>query len=111
MAEETRQGKDWYRLDNAGVLYTALQKERYSAIYRFSALMTEQVDPIALQRAVDKTMPRFPSFRVHMKRGYFWNYLEFNDAPGPFVREDMSNPCQPVRFNEDDGWLLRFFLL
>ena len=109
MANGTGQQRDWYRLDNAGVLYTALQKERYSAIYRFSALMTERVDPIALQRAVDKTMPRFPTFRVHMKRGYFWNYLELNDAPGPFVREDMSNPCQPVRFNEDDGWLVRFF--
>ena len=54
MANGTGQQRDWYRLDNAGVLYTALQKERYSAIYRFSALMTERVDPAALQRAVDK---------------------------------------------------------
>ena len=109
MAKQAKARKDWYRLDNAGVLYTALQKEKYSAIYRFSAVMTEPVDPAALQRAVDRTMPRFPTFRVHMKRGYFWNYLEFNDAPGPFVKEDMSNPCQPVRFKEDDGWLVRFF--
>lgn len=28
---------EWYPLDNAGVLYSALQKEKYSAIYRFSA--------------------------------------------------------------------------
>lgn len=21
----------------------------------------------------------------------------------------MKNPCQPVRFGEDDGWLIRFF--
>ena len=27
----------WYRLDNAGILYSALQREEYSAIYRFSA--------------------------------------------------------------------------
>ena len=33
----------WYRLDNAGILYSALQREEYSAIYRFSALMTEPV--------------------------------------------------------------------
>ena len=50
----------WYPLDNAGVLYSAIQKERYSAVYRFSALMTKAVDPQALQRAVQKTMPRFP---------------------------------------------------
>ena len=46
---------EWYPLDNAGVLYSALQKEKYSAIYRFSAVMAERVDRDALQRAVDKT--------------------------------------------------------
>ena len=48
---------EWYPLDNAGVLYSALQKEKYSAIYRFSAVMAERVDRDALQRAVDKTVP------------------------------------------------------
>ena len=100
---------EWYRLDNAAMMYSAIQKENYSAIYRFSAVMTDMVDPDALQRAIDKTMPRFPSFRVHIRRGFFWYYFEPNDAPGPFVKEDMSNPCQPVRFKEDDGWLIRFF--
>ncbi len=109
MPRQREDHKDWYKLDNAGVLYTALQKEEYSALYRFSAVMDRPVDPAALQRALDKTMPRFPSFRVRMRRGYFWNYLEFNDAPGPFVKEDMSNPCQPVRYREDSGWLIRFF--
>ena len=27
----------------------------------------------------------------------------------PFVKEDISNPCQPVRFREDNGWLVRFY--
>ena len=100
---------EWYRLDNAGVLYSALQKETYSAIYRFSAVMDQRVDRQALQRAVDKTMPRFPTFRVRIKKGAFWYYFEPNDAPGPFVKEDISNPCQPVRFQEDNGWLVRFY--
>ena len=100
---------EWYPLDNAGVLYSALQKEKYSAIYRFSAVMAERVDRDALQRAVDKTMPRFPSFGVRIKKGAFWYYFEPNSAPGPFVKEDISNPCQPVRFREDNGWLVRFY--
>lgn len=105
-----RNGKPrWYRLDNAGVLYSAIQKDKYSAIYRFSAVMTSLVDPHALQRAVDKTLPRFPGFRVHIKKGVFWYYMEPNDAPGPFVRRDIANPCQPIRFKEDNGWLIRFF--
>lgn len=71
--------------------------------------MDAPVDPQALQRAVDLTLPRFPCFRVRMRRGLFWHYLEPNPRPGPFVREDMANPCQPIRFNEDNGWLIRFF--
>ncbi len=106
---EKKAGSEWYRLDNAGVLYSALQKETYSAIYRFSAVMDQPVDRQALQRAVDKTMPRFPTFRVRIKKGAFWYYFEPNDAPGPFVKTDISNPCQPVRFREDNGWLVRFY--
>lgn len=108
MAKE-RKKPAWYRLDNAGVLYSALQKEHYSPVYRFSAIMTERVDPQALQRAVERTMPRFPMFRVRIRRGAFWYYFEPNDQPGPFVQPDIANPCQPMRLGEDNGWLTRFF--
>ncbi|MEL4860624.1 hypothetical protein AAEU42_05145 [Pseudoflavonifractor phocaeensis] len=100
---------DWYTLDNAGILYSALQKEEYSAVYRFSAVLTEGVDPAALQRAVDECVPRFPGFSVRIKKGAFWYYFEPNDAPGPFVQPDIANPCQPMRFQEDNGWLIRFY--
>lgn len=51
----------WYPLDNAGVLYSAIQKERYSAVYRFSALMTKAVDPQALQRLCRRPCRVFPA--------------------------------------------------
>lgn len=101
--------QDWYRLDNAAVLYSALKKEKYAPVYRFSAVMTALVDPAALQRAVDRTMPRFPSFRIRIRRGVFWCYFEPNHKPGPFVRPDISNPCQPVRDRQDNDWLIRFY--
>lgn len=101
--------QDWYRLDNAGVLYSALKKEKYAPVYRFSAVMDEKVDPEALQRAVDRTMPRFPTFRVRIRKGVFWCYFEPNSKPGPFVKPDISNPCQPMRDREDNDWLIRFY--
>lgn len=99
----------WYRLDNAGVLYSALKKEKYAPVYRFSAVMTEPVDPEALQRAVDRTLPRFPCFRVRIRKGVFWCYFEPNEKPGPFVRPDIANPCQPIREKGDNDWLIRFY--
>lgn len=99
----------WYRMDNASFMYSSIQREKYSAIYRFSAMMTEDVDTAALQRAIDKAMPRFPGFAMRIKSGFFWHYFEPNPAPGPFIREDVADPCQPVRFKEDNGWLVRFY--
>lgn len=101
--------RDWYRLDNAGVLYSALKKEKYAPVYRFSAVMDEKVAPDALQRAVDRTMPRFPSFRVRIRKGVFWCYFEPNRKLGPIVYPDISNPCQPMRDREDNDWLIRFY--
>ena len=63
-----RPDSKWYKLDSAGILYSALQKEEYSAIYRFSARMEREVDPAALQRAIDRCMPRFPSFAVRIRK-------------------------------------------
>lgn len=99
----------WYRMDSAASLYASLQSEKYSATYRFSALMADPVDPAALQRAIDRTMPRFPGFAVRVRHGFFWHYLESNTAPGPFLKEDVSDPCQPFRFQEDNHWLIRFY--
>ncbi len=99
----------WYKMDNSSFMYSAIQREKYSAIYRYSAMMAQDVDPAALQRAIDRTMPRFPGFSVRIKSGFFWHYFEPNRAPGPFISQDMADPCQPVRFKEDNGWLLRFY--
>ena len=99
----------WYRMDNASFMYSSIQRDQFSAIYRFSAVMTERVDPVCLQAAVDKALPRFPGFAVKICRGFFWYYFEPNTAPGPYVREDVADPCRPVRFNEDSGWLIRFY--
>ena len=101
--------KRWYKLDSAGTLYSALQTEEYSAVYRFSAVMAAPVDPAALQRAIDRVMPRFPGFSMRIRRGAFWYYLEPNTTPGPFLREDVSDPCQPFRFKQDNHWLVRFY--
>ena len=99
----------WYKMDNASIMYSSLQKDEFSAIYRFSAVMEETVNKEALQRAIDKVMPRFPGFRSKIRKGFFWHYFEPNRVPGPFVKEDVSEPCSPIRFDEDNHWLVRFY--
>lgn len=73
---------DWYRLDNIGKFYSAEAASPQQTVFRFSAVMADAVDPSALQRALDRTIERYPSFNVCLRSGLFWHYLEpVGEAP------------------------------
>jgi len=100
--------KRWFKLDNAAKLYPAVSTARWSSTFRISAELYENVDPARLQRAVNMTLPRFPSLKVRMKSGLFWYYLEEISQPLT-VRPDTGHPCMPFHFQKDNGYLLRVF--
>lgn len=66
----------WYKLDNAGKVYPGQNTSSFSSVYRISITLKEKVDPKLLEKALELTLPRFPSFDVRMKNGFFWHYLE-----------------------------------
>ena len=101
--------KDWYKLDLSAIVYPTLQGRDFSSVYRLSVLLKEDIDPEILQRAVNLTMPRFPTYKAAIRKGVFWRYLEPNDRPGPFVQEDVKNPCQPMHFKGNNRYLVRIY--
>lgn len=101
--------RDWYRLDLSAIVYPTLQRRDFSSVYRISVQLKEEIDPILLQQAVDMTMPRFPTYKVAMRKGLFWRYLEPNHRPGPFVWPDIKNTCQPMNFKENNRYMVRFY--
>ena len=101
--------KDWYKLDLSAIVYPTLQRRDFSAVYRESVLLKEEIKPDVLQKAIDMTLPRFPTFKVAMRKGVFWRYLEPNNRPGPFVQPDVKNPCQPMSFKDNNRYLIRFY--
>ncbi|MBQ8231043.1 MAG: alcohol acetyltransferase [Lachnospiraceae bacterium] len=101
--------KDWYKLDLSAIVYPTLQRRDFSSVYRLSVLLKEEVDPDILQKAVDMTMPRFPTYKAAIRKGLFWRYLEPNNRPGPFVQRDVKNPCQPMYFKANNRYLVRFY--
>lgn len=99
----------WYRLDLSAIVYPTLQRRNFSSVYRLSVILKERVEPDLLQRAVDLTLPRFPTFKVAMRKGVFWRYLEPNHRPGPFVEPDIVNPCMPMFFQNSNRYLIRVY--
>ena len=101
--------KEWYKLDLSAIVYPTLQRRDYSSVYRLSVLLKETIQPEVLQKAIDMALPRFPTYKVAMRKGLFWRYLEPNHRQGPFVQPDVKNPCQPMYFKENNRYLIRFY--
>ena len=101
--------RDWYKLDLSAIVYPTLQRRDFSSVYRLSVLLKEEIDPGVLQQAVDMTLPRFPTYKAAIRKGLFWRYLEPNNRPGPFVQEDVKNPCQPMYFKANNRYLVKVY--
>ena len=108
---KTGRGKKdvWYKLDLSAIVYPTLQRRDFSSVYRLSVVLKEAIDPALLQTALDRTLPRFPTYKVAIRTGLFWRYLEPNNRPGPYVMEDISNPCMPMPFKGNRRYLIRVY--
>lgn len=100
---------EWFRLDNAGILFPGQNTNKWSNIFRVSVELKEKIDPVVLKQALKNILPRFPSFNVRMRKGLFWYYLEKNPVNEPTVNPDIQNPCYRVNFKESDRYLFRVY--
>lgn len=82
----------WYRLDSAAKIYASLTSARVTTVYRISTTLTEEVDPILLQKSLETIMPRFPYYQVFLKKGLFWYYFE-KTTKLPTIEEEKDYPC------------------
>lgn len=110
MKEEKRKNQAvWYKLDLSAIVYPTLQRKDFSSVYRLSVVLKEPVKPEVLQEALDRTLPRFPTYKAAIRKGLFWRYLEPNNRPGPFVQPDIENPCMPMPFKANNRYLVRVY--
>lgn len=110
LKQNVRNRKDvWYKLDLSAIVYPTLQRRDFSSVYRLSVVLNDEVDPAILQDALDRTLPRFPTYKAAIRKGLFWRYLEPNNRPGPYVQEDIKNPCMPMPFKSNNRYLIRVY--
>ncbi len=96
----------WYKLDNAGKIYPALLSKRFSSLFRVSMTLDEPISLPLMSRALKDTIQRFPYFRVSLKPGFFWYFLESNPR-FPRVEGDSLYPCQKMPLKKRGRFLFR----
>jgi len=96
----------WLRLDNAALIFPAIRRPGWSNVFRESATLTEDIDPVILQEAAEDLQKRFPSLYVRLRAGMFWFYLE--DIRVPLrVRKDFAYPLTYMSKKEQKICCLR----
>lgn len=97
---------DWFKLDNAAKLYPAIRRAKWSSVFRMGMELTEPIEPEILEQALLDVLPRFPTFRVQLKRGFFWYYFQ-NNLRRPHVQPDVQNPCLHIEERKNARFLFR----
>ncbi|MBQ6569561.1 MAG: hypothetical protein IJL87_04840 [Clostridia bacterium] len=83
--------RNWFRLDNAALIFPAIIGRKWSNAFRLSVTLAETVDPEILAQAAKDMRPRFPTCFVRLKTGFFWYYLEEISSAG-CVHEEYAYP-------------------
>lgn len=96
----------WYKLDNAAKIYPAIRETNWAPVFRIDAVLKEKVHPEILQKALNITYRRFPTFSVHFTKGLFWYYFEPNECE-PEVRMESDYAAAPFSEEKDKGYLFR----
>lgn len=98
----------WLRLDNAAKIFPGQNSNSWSNIYRIAVKLKQDVDRDVLQKALEATLNRIPTFNVRIRRGAFWYYFERNPNSMQ-VLHDIKNPCYRIKFKENGGFLFRVY--
>ncbi len=101
-------GADWFQLDNAAKIFPGQNSRTWSNVFRVGVELRERVDPALLQTALEQVLPRFPTFDVRIRHGFFWHYFEKNPQT-PAVQPDVKNICYRINFKENRGFLFRVY--
>ncbi len=66
----------WFPLDNAAKIFPAIISDEIPVVFRLTAVLKQAVNIKFFQQAVLEVEKRFPYYKVQLKDGFFWFYLE-----------------------------------
>jgi NRPS condensation-like uncharacterized protein len=89
----------WLRLDNAAKIYPAIKDRELTSVFRVGVELKERIKARQFLEAVHTIENRFPYYKVKLKTGVFWYYLEPEKLPIA-VEPDLEIPCRSFEKDE-----------
>lgn len=89
----------WFSLDNAAKIFPAIISDEVTVVFRLTAVLKHPVKIVPFQKAVLMVEKRFPYYKVQLKEGFFWFYLEHLPGHIP-IEVDKHLLCK--KFSKDE---------
>lgn len=86
---------NWRRLDNSAKLFPIMSNKKFSSVFRISAILYEEINEDILKIATENAVNKFISYKVKLKKGFFWYYLEYN-SKDIIIEEENNYPCKYI---------------
>ena len=102
MAKES----NWRRLDNSAKIFPIASSKKYSSVFRLSAVLKEKIAPNILKRAVNIALKNLSSFKVKLKKGFFWYYFEDNNKE-VIIEKEKDYPCKYIDPDTNNDYLFK----
>lgn len=96
----------WRKLDNSAKIFPLSTGRRYSTVFRISAVLKEKINPNILEKALNIALEKYDLFKVKMKYGFFWYYLEQNNKE-PIIEEEKDYPCKYIEPSKNNDYLFK----
>ena len=77
------------KLDNTAKAFSLAEK-KYNNKFRLIVTLKEKINQEILKLATIETINMYPSYKVKMKSGFFWNYFELNQND-LIIKEEKKN--------------------
>lgn len=94
----------WRKLDNIAKIFSIDDKDNMN-IFRYTIFLRKNIDKYKLRQALKETLKVYSFFKVKMNKGFFWNYLVFNNEEP--VIDNEKNPKHYIDFNKNNDYLFR----
>lgn len=90
-----KQQRRWRKLDNAAQAFPAAAGKKDTRVFRFYGMLKENVQEDLLQKALERTLEKYPLFLSVLRKGLFWFYMEPRNIPA-LVHPEGRPPCSRI---------------
>lgn len=96
----------WRKLDNSAKLFPSISNRKFSTVFRISVILSEVINHDILELSVNQALEKFTSFKVRLRKGLFWYYLESNQK-SPIIEKENNYPCKYINLSNNNNYLFK----